>query len=48
MFAHANELAKSKGYTIVQLTTDKECSYAIGFYERLGFKATHKGFKLVL
>ncbi|CCN45874.1 putative Acyl-CoA N-acyltransferase [Vibrio nigripulchritudo MADA3029] len=48
MFAHAIELAKSKGCTIVQLTSDKQRPDAIRFYEKLGFKATHEGFKLVL
>ena len=48
MFAHAIELAKSKGCTIVQLTSDKQRPDAIRFYEKLGFKATHEGFKLAL
>ncbi|CCN37082.1 putative Acyl-CoA N-acyltransferase [Vibrio nigripulchritudo SO65] len=48
MFVHAIELAKSKGCTIIQLTSDKQRPDAIRFYEKLGFKATHEGFKLVL
>lgn len=48
MFSHAIELAKNKGCTIVQLTSDKQRPNAIRFYERLGFKATHEGFKLAL
>ena len=48
MFAHAIELAKNKGCTIVQLTSDKQRPDAIRFYEKLGFKATHEGFKLAL
>ncbi|OIN23235.1 GNAT family N-acetyltransferase [Vibrio barjaei] len=48
MFAHAIELARNKGCTIVQLTSDKQRPDAIRFYEKLGFKATHEGFKLVL
>ncbi|KEI71286.1 GNAT family N-acetyltransferase [Endozoicomonas elysicola] len=48
MFEHAIELAKNKGCTIVQLTSDKQRPDAIRFYEKLGFKATHEGFKLAL
>ena len=48
MFGHAIELAKNKGCTIVQLTSDKQRPDAIRFYEKLGFKATHEGFKLTL
>jgi len=48
MFTHAIELAKRKGCTIVQLTSDKQRPDAIRFYEKLGFKATHEGFKLAL
>ena len=48
MFAHAIEQARNKGCTIVQLTSDKQRPDAIRFYEKLGFKATHEGFKLAL
>ncbi|WP_308322891.1 GNAT family N-acetyltransferase [Halomonas sp. SpR8] len=48
MFEHAISLAKNKGCTIVQLTSDKQRPDAIRFYEKLGFKATHEGFKLTL
>ena len=48
MFEHAIELARTKGCSIVQLTSDKQRPDAIRFYEKLGFKATHEGFKLVL
>ncbi|AIW22865.1 MULTISPECIES: GNAT family N-acetyltransferase [Vibrio] len=48
MFQHAIKLAKSKGCNLVQLTSDKQRPDAIRFYERLGFKATHEGFKLAL
>ncbi|NOI26360.1 MULTISPECIES: GNAT family N-acetyltransferase [Vibrio] len=48
MFAYAIEQARNKGCTIVQLTSDKQRPDAIRFYEKLGFKATHEGFKLVL
>ncbi|MFB9215380.1 GNAT family N-acetyltransferase [Vibrio sinaloensis] len=48
MFEYAIEQAKNKGCTIVQLTSDKQRPDAIRFYEKLGFKATHEGFKLAL
>ncbi|ASK18741.1 GNAT family N-acetyltransferase [Halomonas sp. N3-2A] len=48
MFEYAIKLAKDKGCTIVQLTSDKQRQDAIRFYKKLGFKATHEGFKLVL
>ncbi|MHA2938959.1 GNAT family N-acetyltransferase [Vibrio sp. RC27] len=48
MFEHAIEMARSKGCSIVQLATDKRRPDAIRFYEKLGFKATHEGFKLAL
>ena len=37
-----------QGATIIQLTTNKERSDALRFYEKLGFKATHEGMKLYL
>lgn len=48
MFQHAIKLAKEKGCNLVQLTSDKKRPDAIRFYEKLGFKATHEGFKLAL
>ena len=42
--AHARE----QGCGVVQLTTDKSRSDAHRFYERLGFEATHLGFKMKL
>jgi len=48
MFLHAFEMAKEKGCKVVQLTSDKLRPDAIRFYEKLGFKATHEGFKLAL
>ena len=44
----AIESAKSRHCGIVQLTSDKQRPDAIRFYESLGFKATHEGFKLKL
>ncbi|WP_461535150.1 GNAT family N-acetyltransferase [Spongorhabdus nitratireducens] len=48
MFRHAITLAREKGCNVVQLTSDKQRPDAIRFYEKLGFKATHEGFKLGL
>lgn len=31
---------------LVQLTSDKRCTEAHRFYDRLGFVATHEGYKL--
>lgn len=40
--------ARRRGCGLVQLTTDKARSDAHRFYGRLGFEASHEGFKLVL
>lgn len=48
MFEYAIKQAKDKGCSMVQLTSDKQRPDAIRFYEKLGFKASHEGFKLVL
>jgi GNAT superfamily N-acetyltransferase len=40
--------AKEKGCHMVQLTTNKVRKDALPFYEKLGFKATHEGMKLLL
>ncbi|MBZ9559970.1 MULTISPECIES: GNAT family N-acetyltransferase [unclassified Modicisalibacter] len=48
MFAHAIREARAKGCRVIQLTSDKQRPDAIRFYERLGFEATHEGFKLAL
>jgi len=39
---------RSRGCTLVQLTTDKSRQDARRFYERLGFNASHEGYKLKL
>jgi GNAT superfamily N-acetyltransferase len=39
---------RARGCRMVQLTTDKTRADAHRFYERLGFKASHEGFKLQL
>jgi GNAT superfamily N-acetyltransferase len=40
--------ARRRGCVLVQLTTNKERTDAHRFYERLGFRASHEGFKLQL
>ena len=44
----AIERATERNCRIVQLTSDKQRPEAIRFYQSLGFKATHEGFKLKL
>ena len=46
LFKWAIQRAKHKQCNIVQLTSNKTRSEAIHFYESLGFKASHEGFKL--
>ncbi len=41
-------LARERGCVIVQLTSDASRTDAHRFYERLGFEATHVGFKRTL
>lgn len=48
LIAHAVELARVNGCRLVQLTSTNERVDAHRFYERLGFVATHTGFKLAL
>lgn len=40
--------ARRRGCALVQLTTDKSRAEAHRFYERLGFVASHEGFKMPL
>lgn len=40
--------ASRRGCSLVQLTSDKDRVRAHRFYERLGFRASHEGFKLLL
>lgn len=42
----AIDRAKQRHCSIVQLTSDKQRPRALSFYESLGFRATHEGFKL--
>lgn len=46
MFQYAIGQAQEKGCQLVQLTSDKQRPDALRFYEKLGFVATHEGFKL--
>jgi ribosomal protein S18 acetylase RimI-like enzyme len=48
MFEWAISECKSRGCKLVQLTTDKSRIDAHRFYEKLGFKASHEGYKLDL
>lgn len=48
MIEWAVEQCRARGCNIVQLTTDKSRTDAHRFYARLGFQATHEGFKLKL
>ncbi|MCM4163261.1 MULTISPECIES: GNAT family N-acetyltransferase [unclassified Arenibacter] len=48
MFQWIIETAKKKGVHLIQLTSNKLRPRAIRFYEGIGFKATHEGFKLHL
>lgn len=48
VFEWAIEEARKKKCVIVQLTSNKERTEALRFYESLGFVASHEGFKLKL
>jgi GNAT superfamily N-acetyltransferase len=48
MFQWAIDEARRRGCAVVQLTTDKTRADAHRFYERLGFTASHEGYKLQL
>lgn len=48
LIEHAIERAREAGCRLVQLTTDKRRVEAMGFYESVGFRATHEGMKLWL
>ena len=48
MIAYAIDRAKIEGCKIVQLTSNNTRSDALQFYEKLGFEASHTGFKLYL
>lgn len=46
MVEHALRLCRQRGCNLVQLTTDKTRKQAHSFYEQLGFRASHEGYKL--
>ncbi len=48
MFRWAIEECRARGCSIVHLTTDRSRSDAHRFYDRLGFRDTHLGYKLTL
>lgn len=48
MFEWAIDKCRERGCTILQLTTDKSRTDAHRFYGRLGFEASHIGYKLML
>lgn len=48
LFEYAIEQAKQWGCGLVQLTTDKQRSDALRFYQKLGFQNSHAGMKLML
>jgi GNAT superfamily N-acetyltransferase len=48
MLDWAIEECRRRGCGLVQLTSDKRRADAHGFYEALGFQATHQGYKLSL
>lgn len=48
MFRWAIDEARARGCHMVQLTSDKARPEAHGFYEKLGFEASHLGFKMGL
>ena len=48
LFEWAIEECRARGCSTVQLTTDKSRADAHRFYDRLGFEASHIGYKLTL
>lgn len=48
LFDHAIERARKAGCGLVQLTSDKQRTDALRFYEELGFVASHERLKLSL
>jgi ribosomal protein S18 acetylase RimI-like enzyme len=48
LIRHAIDLARAEGCGLVQLTSDVSRPDAHRFYERVGFVASHTGFKLTL
>ncbi|ANY10423.1 GNAT family N-acetyltransferase [Pseudonocardia sp. HH130630-07] len=48
MVRYAADEARRRGAVLVQLTSDRSRTGAHRFYERLGFVASHEGYKLPL
>ena len=48
MMLHAIAACRTRGCSLIQLTSDKRRGDAHRFYGRLGFVATHEGYKLAL
>ena len=48
LFGWAVEEARRRGCALVQLTTDKKRADAHRFYDRIGFTASHEGYKMSL
>jgi GNAT superfamily N-acetyltransferase len=48
LFDWAHAYGRSRGATLAQLTSDKSRSGAHRFYEKLGYRASHEGFKYQL
>lgn len=48
MIAWAIEECRRRGCALVELTTDRSRTDAHRFYDRLGFEASHLGYKMVL
>ena len=48
LFKYIIKMAQDKNCHVIQLTTDKSRPNAYKFYEKLGFKNSHAGFKLHL
>jgi GNAT superfamily N-acetyltransferase len=48
MFEWAISQCRMRGCRVIQLTTDKTRRDAHRFYDRLGFRASHEGYKLML
>lgn len=46
LFRRMINIAEKEGAHLIQLTTDKQRPEAFRFYEKLGFKASHEGFKM--
>ncbi|WP_406690901.1 GNAT family N-acetyltransferase [Saccharopolyspora sp. ID03-671] len=48
LFAWAIDESRRRGCALIQLTTDKKRTDAHRFYDRLGFTASHEGYKMML